>query len=129
MSIYGHYNQQYDGNRIEFPEQSFTIAGISRYEANCKDITYNTMLFMNPDPANVYDSTAIEIRWGDKLTGYVPNTGNKKIKEMCQKCINEPLKIINIGNRPYGIRVIPLSYYEENSLLENEIMFADMNQT
>ena len=27
MSIYGHYAQQYYGNKIDFPKESFLIAG------------------------------------------------------------------------------------------------------
>ena len=35
MSVYGHFTQQYYGNKIIFPEKSFLISGISFYKENC----------------------------------------------------------------------------------------------
>lgn len=110
MSIYGHFTQQYYGNKIIFPEKSFLISGISFYKNNCLDITYDTELLMNFDPENKYDPSAISISNNNKIIGYVPNT---KIKELCKNNITEPLKIINIKmiNGNYGIRVIPKCFY------------------
>ena len=108
MSLYGHYAQQYYGNKIEFPEESFLISGISFYTENCEGITYETELNMETDPKNEYDLSAIKIIYGEKLIGYVP-TKPDKYKKLCNENITEPLKIINIkkieGN--FGIRVIP----------------------
>ena len=59
MSIYGHYYQQYYGNKINFPKESFLIAGISFNKENCHEIDYNTDLIMILEPDNAYDNTAI----------------------------------------------------------------------
>ena len=50
MSIYGHYTQQYYGDKIIFPENSFLISGISFYQDNCLDIKYDTELKMELEP-------------------------------------------------------------------------------
>jgi hypothetical protein len=124
MSIYGHFTQQYYGNKIIFPEKSFLISGISFYKENCLNITYNTELIMKLEPDNKYDPFAISIMNNDKIIGYVPNT---EIKELCKNNIIEPLKIINIkiikGN--YGIRVIPKCFYVADPILESKIFFSD----
>ena len=72
MSLYGHYAQQYYGNKIEFPEESFLIAGISFNQENCEGLTYDTELTMKPEPDNQYDTSAISIMCNEKLLGYVP---------------------------------------------------------
>lgn len=124
MSIYGHFTQQYYGNKIIFPEKSFLISGISFYKENCSNITYDTELIMKLEPDNKYDISAISIMNNDKIIGYVPNT---KIKELCKNNITEPLKIINIKiiNGNYGIRVIPKCFYMYDSTLESKIFFSD----
>ena len=124
MSIYGHYTQQYYGNKIIFPENSFLISGISFYKDNCLDITYETELVMKPEPDNKYDPFAISILNNDKIIGYVPNT---TIKELCKDNITELLKIINIKliNGNYGIRVIPKKFYVYDPILESKIFFSD----
>ena len=124
MSIYGHYTQQYYGNKIIFPENSFLISGISFYKDNCLDITYETELVMKPEPDNKYDPFAISILNNDKIIGYVPNT---TIKELCKDNITELLKIINIKliNENYGIRVIPKKFYVYDPILESKIFFSD----
>lgn len=66
MSIYGHYTQQYYGNKIIFPEKSFLISGISFYKDNCLDITYETELTMELEPDNEYDKSAISIKNNNK---------------------------------------------------------------
>ena len=110
MSIYGHFTQQYYGNKIIFPEKSFLISGISFYKENCSNITYDTELIMKHEVDNKYDPFAISIMNNDKIIGYVPNS---EIKELCKNNITEPLKIINIKliNGNYGIRVIPKCFY------------------
>ena len=114
MSIYGHYAQQYYGNKIEFPDESFLIAGISFFQENLHGIEHVTELYMELEPDNEYDSSAISIKIGDKVIGYVP-TKPEKYKILCNEHITEPLKIINIkkikGN--YGIRVIPKCFDTE----------------
>jgi len=123
MSIYGHFTQQYYGNKIIFPENSFLISGISFYKDNCLNITYETELKMKHEPDNKYDPFAISILHNNKIIGYVPNT--IKIKELCKNNITELLKIINIKmiNGNYGIRVIPKCFYVYDPILESKIFF------
>ena len=124
MSIYGHYTQQYYGNKIIFPEQSFLISGISFYKYNCADITYETELIMELEPDNEYDKSAISIKNNNKKIGYVPKS---QIKELCRNYITEPLKIINIKliNGNYGIRVIPKRFYVHDTVLESKVFFSE----
>jgi hypothetical protein len=124
MSIYGHFAQQYYGNKIIFPEKSFLISGISFYKENCSNITYDTELFMKHEPNNKYDPNAISIMNNDKIVGYVPNT---EIKELCKNNITEPLKILNIKtiNGNYGIRVIPKCFYLYDTILESKVFFSN----
>ena len=124
MSIYGHFTQQYYGNKIIFPEKSFLISGISFYKENCSNITYDTELLMKQEPDNKYDPYAISIMNIDKVIGYVPNT---EIKELCKNNITEPLKILNIkiNNGNYGIRVIPKCFYVYDATLESKVFFSN----
>jgi len=124
MSIYGHFTQQYYGNKIIFPEKSFLISGISFYKENCSNITYDTELLMKHDQDNKYDPYAISIMNNDKIIGYVPNT---EIKELCKNNITETLKIINIKiiNGNYGIRVIPKCFYIYDPILESNVFFSN----
>ena len=124
MSIYGHFTQQYYGNKIIFPEKSFLISGISFYKENCSNITYDTELFMKHEPDNKYDPNAISIMNNNKIVGYVPNT---EIKELCKNNITETLKIINIKiiNGNYGIRVIPKCFYIYDAILESKVFFSN----
>ena len=124
MSIYGHYTQQYYGNKIIFPKESFLISGISFYKDNCLDITYETELIMKNEHDNKYDISAICILNNNKIIGYVPNT---IIKLLCKNNITEPLKIINIKmiNGNYGIRVIPKCFYVYDPILESKVFFSD----
>jgi len=124
MSIYGHFTQQYYGNKIIFPEKSFLISGISFYKENCYNITYDTELLMKQEPDNKYDPYAISIMNIDKVIGYVPNT---EIKELCKNNITEPLKILNIkiNNGNYGIRVIPKCFYVYDATLESKVFFSN----
>ena len=124
MSIYGHFTQQYYGNKINFPESSFLISGISFYKENCSNLNYNTELVMKHEPYNKYDPYAICIMNNDKIIGYVPNT---KIKELCKNNITEPLKIINIKiiNGNYGIRVILKCFHVHDPILESKVFFSN----
>ena len=124
MSVYGHFTQQYYGNKIIFPEKSFLISGISFYKENCSNITYDTELIMKHELDNKYDPFAISIINNDKVIGYVPNT---EIKELCKNNITEPLKIINIKiiNGNYGIRVIPKCFYVYDATLESKVFFSN----
>ena len=116
MSNYGHFTRDYYGNKINFPKESFLIAGISHYQDNLIDITYDSILKLKTEPENKYDSEAIQILFNDKCIGYVPS--NVFIKSMCIRSINSNLKIINIKrvseNKNYGIRVILEEYYTED---------------
>jgi hypothetical protein len=122
MSIYGHYTQQYYGNKISFPEKSFLIAGISFYKDKISNINYDTELIMKEEN-NKYDSNAICIINQGNIIGYVPKTN----KELCKNNINQVLKIINIktidGNT--GIRVIPKCFYQHDICLEKQNLFCD----
>ena len=124
MSIYGHFTQQYYGNKIIFPEKSFLISGISFFKENCSNITYDTELLMKHDQDNKYDPYAISIMNNDKIIGYVPNT---EIKELCKNNITETLKIINIKiiNGNDGIRVIPKCFYIYDAILESKVFFSN----
>lgn len=113
MSNYGHYNQQYYGNKVEFHPHSFKIAGISNYEETAKTIRYDTILEMEQEPNNPYDSSAIKIKDKDKMIGYVPNNP-PYIKKLCFENINEKLKVINIKDNPRGVRVLFQSLYNED---------------
>ena len=113
MSIYGHFSQQYYGNKIKFPKESFLIAGISHYQNNLLDINCNSELKLKLEYNNKYDDSAIQILFNDKCIGYVPN--NDFYKKMCLININSNLKVINMKkeseNRNFGIRVILNEYY------------------
>ena len=120
MSKFGHYEQQYWGNKIKFPIESFLIAGISHYQKSLGDIPINTdiELFMELEPDNIHDKTAIRILYDNNKIGYVPN--KNEIKKLCLEELNEPLIIINLKreketiNKNFGIRVIPKKYYNED---------------
>jgi hypothetical protein len=107
------------------PKESFLIAGISHHTEDCVGITYETELTMKSEPENKYDPSAIAIYFGDNHIGYVPKEGG--MKEICDANLSEPLKVLNIKmiNRNYGIRVIPLCFYEHDPVLESQLMFAD----
>jgi hypothetical protein len=115
MSIYGHFNSQYDGNKIKFPSESFLIAGISHYQQNIVNINFDSELTLKLEPDNKYDNTAIQILFNDKCIGYVPK--DTTIKTICINNIDSKLKIINIKrvseNGNYGIRVISSIYYTD----------------
>jgi hypothetical protein len=117
MSIYGHYAQQYYGNKVSFPKESFLVAGISFNQDNCEDINYDDELNMVHEPTNKYDETAISIINNGKLIGYVPANPDY-YKKLCSENITEPLKIINIKKIEgiYGIRVIPKCFYTKKYL-------------
>ena len=116
MSNYGHYNEQYDGNKINFPEESFLIAGISHYQNNLLGINLNSILQLKTEPENIYDSNAIQILFNNKCIGYVPN--KEFFKSICIENINSNLKIIKIKREPenknIGVRVILEKYYTED---------------
>ena len=122
MSNYGHYNHQYYGNKVEFHQHSFKIAGISHFEENAKTIGYDTILEMEHEPNNPYDSSAIKIKDKDKMIGYVPNN-SPNIKKLCFENINEKLKVINIKDNPRGVRVLFQSLYNED--VEVDGVFGD----
>ena len=116
MSIYGHFNAQYDGNKVAFPKESFLIRGISYYQDKLINIGYESELNLYPEPSNKYDKTAIQILFNNNKIGYVPN--EDFFKNMCIENINNNLKIINIkpehDNGNLGIRVILDKYYTED---------------
>lgn len=109
MSIYGHCTQQYYGNKIQFPEKSFLIAGTSFYKDKISNITYDTELIMKEEN-NQHEPSAICIMKDADIIGYVPKTN----KELCKNNMDQMLKIINIKsiNGTPGIRVIPKCFYE-----------------
>jgi hypothetical protein len=123
MSKYGHFTQQYYGNKIQFPEKSFLISGISFYKDKTSNITYNTELIMKEEKDNNYDCDAICIMNNRNIIGYVPKIN----KELCKNNIDQILKIINIKsiNGIPGIRVIPKCFYVYDPILEKQILFCD----
>ena len=123
MSNYGHFTQQYYGNRIPFPEESFKIVGISHYQECARSVTYDSELQMLHDPSNIKDNSAIAIYHNDKLLGYVP----KSYQILCNNYINEPLKVINMKAEAgiIGIRVIPKQLHIPCPALESKILFCD----
>jgi len=122
MSNYGHYNHQFDGNKIDFHPKSFKIVGISHHKENANNIKHDTLLEMEFEPDNPHDPTAIKIKDKDKMIGYVPNT-LPVIKKLCSENINEKLKVINIKSNPRGIRVLFESLYSQES--ETDGIFGD----
>jgi hypothetical protein len=123
MSKYGHFTQQYYGNKIQFPEKSFLIAGTSFYKDKLSNITYDTELIMKEEKDNKYDCHAICIMNNGNIIGYVPKIN----KELCKNNIDQILKIINIKtiNGNIGIRVIPKCFYNYDPVLEKQILFCD----
>ena len=117
MSKFGHFSDQYFGNKIDFPAESFKIAGISYHQDNLKDIDYNSQLTMELEPDNIYDSSAIKILYNKKIIGYVPKDP-AKYKEICNKNLDSNLKIINMKRikNNFGIRVIPENLYKGDKL-------------
>ena len=111
MSNYGHYTHQYYGNKIQFPEKSFLIAGTSFYKDNISNITYDTKLTMKEEKDNEHDCNAICIMKGDNIIGYVPKTHNNLCKN-------------NIDGKT-GVRVIPECFYQYDPVLEKQILFCD----
>ena len=122
MSNYGHYNHQFDGNKIDFHPNSFKIVGISHHKENANSIKHETILEMEFEPDNPHDPTAIKIKDKDKMIGYVPNT-LPVIKKLCSENINEKLRVINIKSNPLGIRVLFESLYNQES--ETDGIFGD----
>lgn len=121
MSIYGHYNHQYYGNKVDFPKESFCIAGVKFNMQNCSEVTCDTELTMEIETENEYDSSAIIIKNNGKVLGYVPSRyKNPIINEMCLKHISEPLKVLKKKyiSGTYSIRVIPDRFYE-NDVMPN----------
>ena len=125
MSNYGHYTDQYYGNTIDFPKESFKITGISKYTNNCENITHDTELIMEPEPTNSWDPNAISILNNDKQIGYVPKELCVEMKQFSKINNDYSLKILNIkrisGN--YGIRVIHKKNYTYDPILENKTLF------
>ena len=113
MSGYGY--TPYRINKIDFPKESFLIAGISFYQNNLESIQLGSELIMKYEPDNKYDSSAIQILFNDKCIGYVPR--NDFFKKLCNENINSFLRIINIKKDPesnnYGVRVILDKYYTD----------------
>ena len=123
MSKYGHFAQQYYGNRISFPLESFTIRGISFYQNNAKNVGYSSDLTMKCE-TNDYDKNAIAIYHKKDKIGYVPGES----KHFCMEYMAEKLHVINIKriNNIIGIRVIPetfLDSWDEKS--SAKALFAD----
>ena len=117
MSLNGYKTMEYYGNKnkIKFPDESFLIAGISFYHNNLDNICHASELYMEEEPTNQFDTTAIKILYNKKIIGYVPKNNN--IKNICKRNIGDKLKIINIkkilSTNNIGIRVIPEKYYKE----------------
>ena len=123
MSNYGHFTQQYYGNRISFPLESFKIRGISYYQNDAKNVDYSSELIMKLE-MNEYSMNAIAIYHEKNKIGYVP----QESKDLCMEYITDKLHVINIKriNNIIGIRVIPQTFldsWDEKS--SAKAMFAD----
>ena len=93
-----------------------------KFKDKLTNIGFDSLLSMEKEPCNKYDSKAIKIIYNNNLIGYVPN--QEEVKKICEDNINDNLKIINIkresDNRNIGIRVIPEKYYTDD-LRDNSI--------
>ena len=65
MSIYGHFNHQYYGNKIKFPKESFLIAGISHYQDNLVNISCNSELKLKTS-TGIHDVKICDLPFHDK---------------------------------------------------------------
>lgn len=89
---------------VKYPATSFLIAGVSFYKSITENLKVDDILTMSFDPENVYDDTAIVIKYMGETCGHVPLTMKDKITQFvpCQ------VKIIDkrFGkNDNFGIRV------------------------
>jgi len=70
-----HYNTYVQ----EFPVTSFLLAGVSNYKITIEAVQKQDILTMEFEPTNIYDSTAIVIKRGSDICGYVPKDLKGKI--------------------------------------------------
>ena len=86
-----------------FPITSFLLAGVSYYKDTIKEIQKDDTLYMQAEP-NAYDSSAIVIKRGDDICGYVPREMQAKVKAYAPSCV----KVIDkrlVENNIYSLRV------------------------
>jgi hypothetical protein len=82
----------------KFPLTSFSLAGVSNYQDNIKNINIDDVLEMSFEPDNIYDSSAIVIRNLSEVCGYVP----KDLQEKVKRHVPSKVKVI-YKNRTKGI--------------------------
>jgi hypothetical protein len=86
-----------------FPVTSFLLSGVSFYKDTIKDINNDDILDMTSE-SNTYDSTAIVIKRGSDICGYVP----KDSKEKVTPYVPSQVKVIDkhhIKDGIYSLRV------------------------
>jgi len=89
---------------VKYPTTSFLIAGVSFYKSITETLKVNDVLTMSFEPENIYDNSAIVIKFGDEICGHVPKDMKDKIAEF----VPCNVKIIDkrLGkNDNFGLRV------------------------
>ena len=71
-----HYNTYVQ----EFPVTSFLLAGVSNYQNVIQTIEIGDILTMEFEPTNAYDSSAIVIKRGSDICGYVSKDCKEKMQ-------------------------------------------------
>ena len=86
-----------------FPITSFLLKGVSFTKDIVKTVNINDILQMSLEP-NQYDNTAIVIKKGSDICGYVP----KELKEKIMVHVPSSVKVIDkrlVENNIYSLRV------------------------
>lgn len=101
-----------------FPEKSFKIAGISKYQDVAHKINHNDQLEMKAEPENKFDNKAIAIYFNNEKVGYMPK--DYKLRDYYLENTNEKLIVINKklltdankskNDNTLGIRVVTMKY-------------------
>ena len=123
------YAQHYYGS-VEFPPNSFLIAGVNNYYKICEKIETDDVLLCIPEPTNEYDPNAIMIKTQvGELCGYVP-------KENTQYILTSNITRVIVINKKrhdgkYGLRVDPivLTYSPEDDEQDNDEQNDEPNIT
>lgn len=86
-----------------FPVTSFLLSGVSFYKDTVKEINIGDILDMSFEP-NKYDSSAIIIKRGTDICGYVPKDSKDKVKQHVPSQVKAIDKRL-IENNIYSLRV------------------------
>lgn len=88
----------------EFSVTSFLLAGVSNYKNVIESIQKQDILTMEFEPTNIYDSSAIVIKRGLDICGYVP----KELKEKIISFVPCNVRVIDkrlVSDKIYSVRV------------------------